>query len=412
MSLLVTHRFQCQLTEVDVGSLTNQCRTYILMHLEEFPVGYLSLLPLSEREWLLQRLPIADVCLLEDTAFTNGIDMASYWRPPSELDKVEESDYFIKEWGRDKFAKAILYGEIASTIIGCLPGGFWFSFEHGREYIQIDYLIQFLYAVRKFPEGGLNFSFPLRYENKFYLCGQEFIMTEEIIDATVNCFRGELPKILNSVYLDDNVEFRHKYVSDFLCELRVLYVLGIEWIHSYVRSLDFVRDVLKEANHLRVLMLEGDDYTGCNSANEIRVSLNCFCSDLSSHPTFLTEFRVLKILACTPGYSVSQERLNELISAYLSAPTDHAQIVRFTGVKIESYKISSRPKFDQQHLQLKTIEFDNCRFVSECDAKHEAISHWLGQSINVVENKSMCSLQVSGTSRKRRYSEREAAAED
>ena len=43
-----------------VESLVQQCQLYILMHVEDFPVSFLSLLPLSVREVLLWRLPIAD----------------------------------------------------------------------------------------------------------------------------------------------------------------------------------------------------------------------------------------------------------------------------------------------------------------------------------------------------------------
>ena len=54
------------------------------MHLEEFPVSYLSLLPLSTRKELLWQLPVADVCLLEGTKFTEGLVMAAYWKYPLE----------------------------------------------------------------------------------------------------------------------------------------------------------------------------------------------------------------------------------------------------------------------------------------------------------------------------------------
>ncbi len=397
--------------KVGVELLSDLCHSYILMHLEELPVSYLSLLPLSERKCLLQRLPIADVCLLEDTDFMNDIDMENYWRlPATEFVEVEESEYFIEQWGRAKFAKAILYGEVAAMVIDCLPGGFWFLFAHGKKYIQIEDLIVFLYAVRKFAESECWFTYPSHYEAMLCLDEKDVIVPEEILDATVKCFRGELPKILNRVFVDDNTQLKY----EFLCELRLLCILGIEWDGVGMSSLDFVQGILEEARHLKVLVLEGDDYSTCSKTNDSRLHLGHFCSNLSSYPTFLSKFRVLKLLSCTPGYSISQKKFNQLISAYLSAPTGHAQTMRFTGVKIETHEMCSIPRFDQRYLQLKTIELHHCRFVSEYSATCEAISHWLGQSINIVANKDcdVCSFQVgSDGSHKRRHSERESTFE-
>ena len=58
-----------------VASLVQQCQFYILMHLEEFPIDYLSLLPLATREALvLWQLPITDICQLQDTKFAEGLE--------------------------------------------------------------------------------------------------------------------------------------------------------------------------------------------------------------------------------------------------------------------------------------------------------------------------------------------------
>ena len=66
-----------------VESLVHQCYHYIAMNLEQFPVSCLSLLPLTVREELLWRLPIADLCMLEDTEYVEGFhDVASYWKLP------------------------------------------------------------------------------------------------------------------------------------------------------------------------------------------------------------------------------------------------------------------------------------------------------------------------------------------
>ena len=61
------------------------------MHMEGLPVSLLSLLPLSTRKELLPRMPIADVCLLEDTMFVDGIDMEAYWKALLKPGHVGES---------------------------------------------------------------------------------------------------------------------------------------------------------------------------------------------------------------------------------------------------------------------------------------------------------------------------------
>ena len=56
-----------------VESLVYHCQYFIAMHLEEFSVSQLSLLPHYTRKDLLWQLPLADVCQLEDTKFTEGL---------------------------------------------------------------------------------------------------------------------------------------------------------------------------------------------------------------------------------------------------------------------------------------------------------------------------------------------------
>lgn len=61
-------------------SLQQQCLLHILMHLEQFPASSLALLPLSLRQELLINLPIADVCMLEESPFVHGMDMEDFWK--------------------------------------------------------------------------------------------------------------------------------------------------------------------------------------------------------------------------------------------------------------------------------------------------------------------------------------------
>ena len=63
-----------------VESLQEICLTHILWTLKEYPVDVLALLPKAIREEILYNLPIVDICRLEDTQFTSGIDMDSIWK--------------------------------------------------------------------------------------------------------------------------------------------------------------------------------------------------------------------------------------------------------------------------------------------------------------------------------------------
>ena len=50
------------------------------MTLEQYSTDSLSLLPKGFRLQLLHKIPIIDICRLEDTAFVTGIDMEPIWK--------------------------------------------------------------------------------------------------------------------------------------------------------------------------------------------------------------------------------------------------------------------------------------------------------------------------------------------
>ena len=60
-------------------SLQNQCLIYIISFLELFPLDYLALLPAAIRQQLLENLPPADICRLEQSSFIEGLDMERIW---------------------------------------------------------------------------------------------------------------------------------------------------------------------------------------------------------------------------------------------------------------------------------------------------------------------------------------------
>ena len=92
---------------------------------------------------LLWRLPIADVCLLEDTEFAEGIqDMAEYWKHPYRdfVGTREDSHdfdvaHYFEQWDEVDYSKAVLYGQIVTAIIGCLHEDFAFSLPFGDDLI-------------------------------------------------------------------------------------------------------------------------------------------------------------------------------------------------------------------------------------------------------------------------------------
>lgn len=409
-----------------VESLVQQCHSYILMHMEEFPVSFLSLLPLSTRKELLTRMPVADVCLrLVDTRFVEGIDMEAYWKLPCKLGEVKESDIYVEEWGKTKYAKAVFYGRVANVVIGCLRhfsfytpsprciarmlgtdnderinayGGRKFDMRVLRK--EDNDLIRSLYGVRKFDGTECNFVIPPRYHDK-----SESFLSGEMIAAAVSCFNGELPKILRMDMVVFDMEFDDPGYVDFLRELRVLRVL--------VEVVEFAQVVLKKATQLEMLIIRGAMGVK-HTAKYIAKSLNKFFTDLSSHPTFWSNFRALRLDAhSSESFTVSQKNFDQLITAYLSTPTDHAQKVRFSNSDIVAHDTCPSPKInDESYLHFKTIELDNCRFVSKCHTTPETVSHWLGRGINVLEDGlRLCSFKVSDNSslaRKCRYPEIES----
>ena len=125
-------------------SLAKQCQWYIFMHMEEFPTSSLSFVPLSTREKLLRRLPVADVCLLEDTSFMKGIDMGHYWNIFTfETDEMHDTEYLLQEMGKDQFCKTIFYDAVVSCYFGLAQG-----FYLGQPFVIPQDTIKLLYGSR------------------------------------------------------------------------------------------------------------------------------------------------------------------------------------------------------------------------------------------------------------------------
>ena len=379
-----------------VESLIQQCQHYIAMYVDEIPVSHLSLLPLSARRDILWRLPLADVCQLEDTDFAEGLDMAAYWKSPQEIacnywwpnDDIRK--YIQTEWDDLEYARAALFGQLTSCAVGIVDDEeFQFFLSYQREdyeYMSQQYIsaISLLYAVRK-PNHNLDVAqgdkyrlvFPSRYSHKSGKLEKDLTVPE-----VMKCFskEGELPKVFPKIEIYSDVERGYAAIVPYY--LRSAVYIGVKGHIFTEQGLNFVKAIIKEATQLEVLLL--DDW------GEDDVWEKEFCNDfiafLCSYPRFFSTFRMFKILCSIAGdgFIISRENFNNLMTTYFTAPTDHMQKLQFTQAKILCSDIAFEcsPTIDQKYLDFKTVEFDSCQFVSKYKATPQAISHWLGQGIS------------------------------
>jgi hypothetical protein len=364
------------------------------MHLEEYPVSHLSLLPLSTRRDILWRLPLADVCQLEDTGFTQGLDMAAYWKSPWEISWWPNDDiqkYIQTEWDELEYARAVLYGRLTSCALGIsVDQEFDYEFflpyqREDDEYMSQQYIsaISLLYAVRK-PDHDLHAAgskyrliFPPRYSHKSGKVDEDLTVPE-----VMTCFsrEGELPRVFPKIEIFSDVE--RDYAAIVPCYLRSAVYIGVKGHIFTEQGLDFVKAIIKEATQLEVLLL--DDW------GEDDVWEKEFCNDfiafLCSYPRFFSNFRLFKILCSVAGegFIISRQNFNNLMTTYFTAPTDHMQKLQISLAKIKCSDVAFEcsPTTDQRYHAFKTVELDSCRFVSKYEATPQAISHWLGKGIS------------------------------
>ncbi len=414
-----------------VESLVQQCYHYVAMHLEEFPIDHLSLLPLSKRRDLLWRLPVADVCLrLENTGFTEGVDMEAFWKYSWKYEQVEvagsshDNDIkgYFQTWNKAEYARAILYGLATTMAIGRLRDG-EFSFHsphYGRDITGYHEnrgmsIFPFLYAVRK-PHSvqiyvhyrSCYLIFPPRYLHKSDKDDNDLTENE-----VMNCFssNGEFPRIFPeisgvSVAIDPDLVYLFR---------NALY-LAIEGHPLDKFTIEFLQAVLMEAVNLEVLIL--DNWRGHDNHEWEEKVFDEFCALLSCSQTFLSNFRLFKICSSnSKGFIVSQKNFNQLITAYFAAPTEHEQKLQIshTVIKYSDMPFDCSPTIDQRYLVFKTIELTDCHFVSEYKATPQSVSRWLGQGISELPHSNSnqlatgCYFKVEETVdrpiRKRKHSE-------
>ena len=382
-----------------VDSLFRQCQSYILLHLEEFPASQLSLLPLSIREDLLWQLPVADVCRLEDTSkFTAGLDMDKFWKfswfemfcATTSPDSDIFNERFVQEW--PEYSRTILYGLVAAiTMKSPDPDDTdiaQFRSPRARKNLEV---IPFMYGIRKI-DADSSYVFPSRYSQESEKSEKDLTLLD-----VVRCFGrrdGDLPRIFPELEIFFGIKLDHLYIFQNTVYLGVM---GVYFNHG-ARQFETLKAILKEATELEYLFIEGVNGLGEGEHHD----LDEWCIYLSTQPTFLSKFRMLKIYSdsdCT----VSRQCFNQLVTAYFAAPTDHVQKMAFFGMDIECYDAAYdfHPKIDQRYLGLKFIEFQYSRFISEYEVTPTAITHWLGQDIHETKddrrfqkNPGSCSFKV------------------
>ena len=388
-SKLTLQKLKSKPCKCHMESLVQQCQNFIAMHLEEFPISRLSLLPYFIRNVLMWQLPLSDVCQLDNTNFTEGLDMASYWKSPWEgaffgvtnLWPDYDLLHYVKEWDSTEYAKEMLYGLLTTCAIGNLCKEFVFLLQHcgdqgSRKYVSA---ISLLYTVRE-PHHDLQdpyLKFPPRYLHKSSKNEEDLVVPE-----VMKCFSndGVLPKIFPQIEVYNSVGYDYAAIVKYY--LRNAVYVGVKGHLFTAQGLKFLKTLIKEATQLEVLIL---DNWGIQGMQETEF-FNEFIAYLCSYPKFLSNFRLFKILSTMSGlgFTVSRENFNKFITTYFTAPTNHMQKLQITQAEIKCSNASfdCSPRVDQRYLAFKTIELDNCQFVSRYKATPQAIAHWLGQGIS------------------------------
>ena len=422
-----------------VASLVQQCQFYILMHLEEFPIDYLSLLPLATREALLWQLPIADICQLQDTKFAEGLEAVvvdcllsrcdTYVGTADEDGDVER--YIENRWKNTMaYAREILYGQLVTSLLGCLPRDFGFEvptdgrFKFQPIYGNHNLITDFLCCIRKeyksLQMSTYSFPVPPRYIYNSHHQHAPGLSTLDIdngrgysiyaLEQLIRYFNGKHPKVLGGVCAVECHFVPHDdvFLKKLLLILGKVEQLGFEFEHNHIAA-EFIATTVSNAKHLEVLVLKGSGDcnwgTGC---------IDMLCDKLSFCTNFWSTFRIFKILShyAFPEYVISRSTFDELIKVYFAAPTDHEQLVQFTDTTIEGDGSDHSPDISTTYLKFKKVRLENCRFVTTLNitCTPDAVANWLGREVDVLENEAdSCTFHVkeSGGKRgqKRKYSE-------
>ena len=113
-------------------SLETCCFLKLIGHLETFPCDSLALLPLRLRYVLIQNLPAADVCRLEQSRFVEGMDMEHVWAT-----LIKENVLPKFPHSKDECTKEAYFSNLCHTIVT------W------RSYTMDSEVVRFLFSVQQ-----------------------------------------------------------------------------------------------------------------------------------------------------------------------------------------------------------------------------------------------------------------------
>ena len=205
------------------------------------------------RKDLLWQLPLADICLLEDTKFTDGLDMEAFWKFPWVgqpgvsvqswgPDRAVEC-YIIQEWDSTEYARAMLYGLVATSTIGldCLGYDELLSFCSPHTKDGDFSVVSFLFVIRKIgihgQAGDCELKFPPRYAHYSKKSVEELTMHEVV--SYFGKGRGELPTIFPYIVMYNSVKMDHVHF------LRDVVYVGIQGRLFEEKGLEFLKAACK-----------------------------------------------------------------------------------------------------------------------------------------------------------------------
>ena len=324
---------------------------------------------------------MADVCSLEDTEFANGINKEDYWSstfsseedtytlPNYDLSRTRK--YFEENWKSGSVKKAIVYGIVFGLALGfCTLNKVQFYVNYRSNMTEM--VLSLMFSVREMTTGYLNDgAMPPRY-HQYRVCNSE----EDLLRAMVDCFRGDLPSYLYAIEIDEAAcDGLFKYVPCFnnlrYFELEIDQKLG-----SKVKEL--VVRITREAVNLEVLILNynapGTKELPVRLPSLDRILLELAESSFVSRLHMLVAFcfGLEHNVDMEKGFfTVSSDALKKLLDAFLSAPSNHSQLVRLEGTTVACNTLQELHVFLQGMEGTppeKTIEFYKCKF-SVVDAK-------------------------------------------
>jgi hypothetical protein len=357
-----------------VESLGEQCVAHIILHLEEYPNSYLALLPLWLRKKILWKLPMADVCKLEESEFVSGISMGEYWsstfdeyclaRPDGNL---RGTKYFEGHW-----KKAVVHGNLFAQALGfCSHEETDFFVDHDDSVVEMS--LSLMFGIREEKKSKQkdrsevwvsSNSIPPRYHDDYRLCTSK----ENLVVTMIECFRGDLPLYLHIAMLEEaECDYLFGYVP-FLKNLRYLQLKSQKFGPKLQK---LAIQIIQEAANLEVLIINfsppdfDEPPIPLQSLDRVisELTKTSFPSNMHMFIAFCWAYEVEDDDMERGFFTVSHDVLKEFIDAFLSAPAHHDQRIRLEGTVVACdtpqelcglLGVKCPPK--------KDIEFIGCKF--------------------------------------------------